>query len=342
MRWPTTMADQTPVASRRPKLCSVPQMPSGTSTCDTSVMYRGPRVSPVPCNPPVYVRATVMKNPETARNRSSWRPSRDHGRIVQAENRQQRFRGRTRTSRRRWPRPRCQSWTRSARRGSLRSGWPAPRFCPATAAALPIKPTDVQVISAKQLRVADGIRGLRFGAVLERTDEPQQHHAGDVHRHTLDAGRETEAEQRTDDRPVGRARLRAREMHDQPAAQQQPDADRRHDQARRNGAEGRAARAERRHRTVARNQDQVERDVQNGHADSEAHRRARVARRPQRAAEHEEQQHPDAEDEHRPQERQRLRLDRRRGVHEIEQRRREEVPAGASTPSARITAVRKA
>ena len=30
---------------------------------------------------------------------------------------------------------------------SARSGWPAPRFCPATAAAAPISPTDVQVIS---------------------------------------------------------------------------------------------------------------------------------------------------------------------------------------------------
>ena len=32
-------------------------------------------------------------------------------------------------------------------RGSARSGLPAPRFCPATAAAAPIRPTEVQVIS---------------------------------------------------------------------------------------------------------------------------------------------------------------------------------------------------
>ena len=29
----------------------------------------------------------------------------------------------------------------------VRSGWPAPRFWPATAPAAPIRPTDVQVIS---------------------------------------------------------------------------------------------------------------------------------------------------------------------------------------------------
>ena len=37
--------------------------------------------------------------------------------------------------------------TTAARR--LRSGRPAPRFCPATAAVAPIRPTDVQVIREK-------------------------------------------------------------------------------------------------------------------------------------------------------------------------------------------------
>ena len=37
----------------------------------------------------------------------------------------------------------------------------------------------------KELRVGDGVRRLRLGAVFERADEPQQHHAGDVHRHAL-------------------------------------------------------------------------------------------------------------------------------------------------------------
>jgi hypothetical protein len=29
------------------------QIPSGTTTCETMEMYRGLRVSPVPCRPPV-------------------------------------------------------------------------------------------------------------------------------------------------------------------------------------------------------------------------------------------------------------------------------------------------
>ena len=47
----------------------------------------------------------------------------------------------------------------------------------------------------EQLGVADGVRGLRLGAVLERPDEPQQQHAGDVHRHALESGRQAELEQ---------------------------------------------------------------------------------------------------------------------------------------------------
>ena len=39
-----------------------------------SVMTSGLRVSPVPCRPPVYVSATVMKRPDTLRYRSSCRP----------------------------------------------------------------------------------------------------------------------------------------------------------------------------------------------------------------------------------------------------------------------------
>ena len=42
------------------------------------------------------------------------------------------------------PRP-IDDATSAARR--LRSGRPAPRFCPATAAVAPIRPTEVQVIS---------------------------------------------------------------------------------------------------------------------------------------------------------------------------------------------------
>ena len=38
VKWPRTMADQTPAASSLPRLWSVQQRPKGTSTCETSVM----------------------------------------------------------------------------------------------------------------------------------------------------------------------------------------------------------------------------------------------------------------------------------------------------------------
>ena len=48
----------------------------------------------------------------------------------------------------------------------------------------------------EELGVADGVGGLRFGAVLQRADEAQQQHAGDVHGDALHAGRQPEPEQR--------------------------------------------------------------------------------------------------------------------------------------------------
>ena len=130
------------------------------------------------------------------------------------------------------------------------------------------------------------------------------------------------------DRMIFKSGLRdivAGKVHDEAAAQEHPDADRRDDQARRHRPDRGAARPERGHGSEARNQHDVERDVQHRHQDAEAQRRARVARRSQRAAQHEEEQHADAEDEHRAQKRQRLGLDRGRRVHQIEQRRRQHV-----------------
>jgi hypothetical protein len=117
-----------------------------------------------------------------------------------------------------------------------------------------------------------------------------------------------------------------REVHDELPAQQHPERYRRNDEACRDGTDRRAARAERRHGTVAGNQHDIECDIQSGHPDAEPQWRARVAGRPKRASQHEEQQHAEAEHEHRPQERQGLRFDFRRGVDEIEQRWRKEVP----------------
>jgi hypothetical protein len=65
------MAVQTPEASSRPIDWRAKHKPIGTTTCDTSVMYKGLLVSPVPCRPPVNVNATVMKNPDTLRYRSN-------------------------------------------------------------------------------------------------------------------------------------------------------------------------------------------------------------------------------------------------------------------------------
>ena len=47
------------------------------------------------------------------------------------------------------------------------------------------------------------VRRLGLGAQRHRPEKPQQEDAGDVHRDSLNAGRQAEAEQLFDDRPVG-------------------------------------------------------------------------------------------------------------------------------------------
>ena len=122
----------------------------------------------------------------------------------------------------------------------------------------------------KELGVANRIGRLRLGAVGQRSDEAQQHDAGDIHRDALDSCRQSELEERPDDRQVRPARHRLGKVDDQAAAEQQPDANRRDDKARRYRADRCATRAERRHRPEARDQDDVERDVQHRHQDPEA------------------------------------------------------------------------
>ena len=56
----------------------------------------------------------------------------------------------------------------------------------------------------EELGVADRIGRLRLGAVRQRSDEAQQHDAGDVHRHALNARGQTKLEQRPDDLQVRR------------------------------------------------------------------------------------------------------------------------------------------
>ena len=74
----------------------------------------------------------------------------------------------------------------------------------------------------EQLGVADRVGRLRRGALLQRSDEAQHQHAGDVHRDPLYAGRKAEAEQRSNDRPVGRRSHAARELDDRLPLQQLP------------------------------------------------------------------------------------------------------------------------
>src|SRR4026207_968886 len=101
------------------------------------------------------------------------------------------------------------TWTDSF----ARSGWPAPRFCPATAAAAPISPTEVPVISGKRrveetaeaagrARRRAGEPGRRGRGGGGRADERHHEHAADVHGDALDAARQAEPEKRPDDGPV--------------------------------------------------------------------------------------------------------------------------------------------
>ena len=165
----------------------------------------------------------------------------------------------------------------------------------------------------KQLGVADGIRGLGRGALLQPADEAQQRDAGQVHRNALDPSRQPEAEERADDHPVGLEVHVPGELDDQLALEQQVEGDEADGAGGDDRAHGRAG------RPIFRHQNQVEDQVEQGHRHAQPERCAGVARGPQRRTEHEEQQHADAEHEIDAQERQRLRLHRRRGVDHVQQ-----------------------
>ena len=72
----------------------------------------------------------------------------------------------------------------------------------------------------EQLGVANRIRRLRCGALLERAHETQHQHAADVHGDALHAGRQAETEERLDDRPVGPPVHVTREANDAVAVEQ--------------------------------------------------------------------------------------------------------------------------
>ena len=62
----------------------------------------------------------------------------------------------------------------------------------------------------EELRVRDREGRLRRRALRQRTDEREHHDSADVHRDSLNAGRQAEAEKRSDDGPVrSRSRVRA-------------------------------------------------------------------------------------------------------------------------------------
>ena len=159
----------------------------------------------------------------------------------------------------------------------------------------------------EQLVVADRVGGLRLGAVFEAADEAEQQEAADVHRHALQAGRQAEAEQRADDRPVrAPAASCARTRSACACANSRPSPTTPAATLAGHRADRRAEHAEARERPGAGDQREVEREMRQRQADAEVERRARVAGRAQRAAEHEEQQHAEAAGEHQPQVGQRL------------------------------------
>ena len=184
------------------------------------------------------------------------------------------------------------------------------------------------MISEKSSAYPTAIRGLRFRAVAQRADESQQQHARDVHRHALNAGGQTESKERSDDREIGTKRHRAFEVHDEAAREKQPQADRGHRDTRDRSAHCRAPRAECRDRTCATDEHDVQDEVEHRHRHAEAQRRPRIAGRAKRAPQHEEHQQPDAVQKHRLQKRQGLGAHGGRGVHQIEERRREHVADG--------------
>ena len=84
-----------------------------------------------------------------------------------------------------------------------RSGCPAPRFCPATAAAAPMSPTDVHVMSEKSCEYETANAACAAALCASEPMNDEHEHAADVHRDALNARRQAEPEQRSDDRPVG-------------------------------------------------------------------------------------------------------------------------------------------
>src|SRR6266498_1555141 len=178
----------------------------------------------------------------------------------------------------------------------------------------------------EQLRIRHRECGLRGRALRQRSDERQHQHAADVHRDSLNAGRQAKTEQLADDSPV-RTQAASLGKRDDPTPR--PHFPQREDgeQPRRNArAHRRTARAKGRDRPQAANQHDVQHEIQYGHRDTEHHRRPRVAGRAQCAAEHEEDQHAGREAEQDAEVWLRFRLHRVRGIDEVEEPGRRDIP----------------
>src|ERR1051325_10034982 len=212
-------------------------------------MESGERVSPVPWSPPVYASATVTNSPDTLRKPSSRTPRPTTTGSVMP-NGPSRARGIVTNSTpiaAASPRPTLAA-TRTPCRA--RSGRCAPRVWPAPGAgARPEvltrqggggahEPDGGPGDEREQLRVAHRIGGLRLGALRQRSDEPEQQHAGHVHRDPLHPRRQAEAEQRPDDAPVGPPVHPAVPHDRQPPRKQQIHGHAAHGQARHGGADG--------------------------------------------------------------------------------------------------------
>ena len=168
----------------------------------------------------------------------------------------------------------------------------------------------------KQLGISDRVGGLRRGAVLQRSDETQQQHAGDVHRDPLHTGRKAEAEQRPDDREVWPPIDTGMEVDHRARCEEPPGTVAGDDRAARDGAERGADRPQ------ERDEQHIEDHRQHRHRDAQPQRRPWVAGSAERTAQHEEHHHAEDAHEHRAQEGKGFGLHLRRGVDDVEQPRR--------------------
>ena len=147
----------------------------------------------------------------------------------------------------------------------------------------------------------------------------QHHDAADVHCDPLNAGGQSESEQRPDDRPVWSEAVAVRERYDPSSRPQLPQRVRSNQSGGEHGTHRRAGRPERRDGAEPPDQDDVQNQIQNGQGDTEDHRCSRIPGGAKRDAQHMEDQEAAAEDEHDAEKRQGFVLDGGRCIHQIQQ-----------------------